>query len=117
MYKRMLIPLDGSRLAEEVFVYAKELAGRLDVDLVFLHVCRPEESESSFMRKSYVERIADMVKRQAEEVQEKTGAPPKAKAIQAIGEIAIGQPAEQILRYTDENGIDLILMATHGRSG
>ena len=45
MYKRMLVPLDGSELAEVVFPYAKELAGRLDLDLVFLHVCSPAESE------------------------------------------------------------------------
>ena len=33
MYHRMLVPLDGSELAEVVFTYAKELAGRLDIDV------------------------------------------------------------------------------------
>ena len=41
MYKRMLVPLDGSKLAEEVFPYARELAGRMDLDLIFLNVCYP----------------------------------------------------------------------------
>ena len=33
------------------------------------------------------------------------------------GELAVGCPAEEIVRYADENNIALILMATHGRSG
>jgi len=33
------------------------------------------------------------------------------------GEVVVGYPAEEIVRHADENSIDLILMATHGRSG
>lgn len=114
MYKKMLVPLDGSKLAEVVFVYAKELAGRLDLDLIFFHVCSPKERD---LCQAYVERVTEIVKRQAEEVQEQTGAQPRSKVIRARGELAEGHPAEEILRYADENDIDIILMATHGRSG
>jgi len=39
-------------------------------------------------------------------------------AADAHGELVIGgSPAEEIVRYVDKNNIDLILMATHGRSG
>ena len=41
MYRRMLVPLDGSELAEVVFTYAKELAGRLNIDIILLHVASP----------------------------------------------------------------------------
>jgi len=44
MYKRMLVPLDGSELAEVVFPYAKELAGRLGLDVILLHVCSTKEN-------------------------------------------------------------------------
>ena len=71
MYKRMLVPLDGSELAEVVFVYAKELAGRLNLDLVLLHVCAPEQSESAPMHRAYIERAAEIVRHQSQEVQEK----------------------------------------------
>ncbi|GAI35504.1 unnamed protein product [marine sediment metagenome] len=43
MYQRMLVPLDGSELAEVVFPYVKELAERLDIEVVFLHVNALEE--------------------------------------------------------------------------
>lgn len=117
MYKRMLIPVDGSELSQATFVYAKELAARLDLDLTFLHVCSPDKREMLPMHRAYVERVAETVRRQSEEVQEKAGIEPGGKAVAAHGELAVGYPAEEIVRYTDENNIDLILMATHGRSG
>jgi nucleotide-binding universal stress UspA family protein len=117
MYKRMLVPLDGSELAEVVFVYAKELAARLSLDVTLLNVCTPEERELLPMHQAYVERVADTVRRQSKEVQEKGIAKPGDKAVNAHGEIAVGYPAEEVVRYADENNIDLILMSTHGRSG
>jgi nucleotide-binding universal stress UspA family protein len=117
MYRKVLVPLDGSELAEVVFVYAKELAGRLGLDLVLLHVYSPDEAASVPMRRAYVERAAEIIKRQSEEAREKAGIKPGVKAVNVQGELAPGYPAEEILRYADENGIDLILMATHGRSG
>jgi nucleotide-binding universal stress UspA family protein len=115
MYKRMLVPLDGSELAELVFDYAKELAGRLDVDLILLHVS--ESSALPPIHRAYIERAAEILKRQSEEVQEKTRSKPGGKELEARGELVVGHAAEEILRYADKNDIDLILMATHGRSG
>ena len=116
MYKRMLVPLDGSELAEVVFTYAKELAGRLDVDVILLHVYEPGESTLAPMHQAYVEHTAEVIRREAAEVQRRTGAP-AGKAIAAKGILAVGYPAEEILHYAEKNDIDLILMATHGRSG
>jgi nucleotide-binding universal stress UspA family protein len=117
MYKRMLVPLDGSELAEAVFVYAKELAGRLDLDITLLHVCTPAEREMLSVHKAYIERAVEEVKKQTKEVQQQTGVKSKGKALEIRGELAVGRPAEEILRYADENNIDLVLLATHGRSG
>ena len=43
MYRKILIPMDGSKDAQAVLPYAKELAARLGVEVVLLHVVRPEE--------------------------------------------------------------------------
>jgi len=117
MYRRMLVPLDGSEVAEVVFTYAIELAGRLDLDVTLLNVCTPEERELLPMHRAYVERMAETLRCQSEEVQEKGGAQPGDKSVKACGKVAVGYPAEEIVRYADENNIDLILVATHGRSG
>ena len=117
MYKRMLVPLDGSELAEVVLPYAKELAGRLDLELNLLHVYQPIGSESQFMSRAYLERAAEIVQKQSREVQSKTGAPPGRKAVEVRVEVTVGHPAEEILHYAEGDKIDIILMATHGRSG
>ncbi len=117
MYKKMLVPLDGSELAEVVFDYAKELAGRLDLDLTLLNVAKTSEGSFLRMNRAYIEGAAEIVQRHSVQVQEKTRTEPGGKAVKARGELVVGHPAEEILRYADENNIDLILMATHGRSG
>ena len=117
MYKRMLVPLDGSELSEVVFPYAKELAGRLDLEIVLLHVHNPEESETLPLHQAYIERKVEVMARQTEEMRQRMGIGQQAKAVQVRGELVAGYPAEEILRYADENDVGFILMATHGRSG
>ena len=117
MYKRMLVPLDGSELAEVVFGYAWELAGRLDLNIVLLHVCRPREHDLLPMHRAYIEHAADIIRHQSVEVQQKTRSKPGGKAVEARGEVVEGYPAEEILNYADRNNIDLILIASNGYSG
>jgi len=69
------------------------------------------------MQRAYIERATDIVKRQAQEVQQRSGLQKGGELVKVRGEVAAGYPAEEILRYADENAVDLILMATHGRSG
>ena len=117
MYKRMLIPLDGSQLAETVFSYAKELAGRLNIGVTLLYVCSPALNEFVPMHQAYVKQAAENIRRQIQEVQGKTGIQPAGKPAEVRSEVVVGSPPEEILRYAEKNKVDLILMATHGRSG
>ncbi len=117
MYRRMLVPLDGSEVAEVVLVYVKELAATLNLDVTLLNICTPDERELLPMHRAYVERTADTVKRQSKEIQKKGDLQPSGRAAEIRGEVAIGYPAEEIVRHADENNVDLVLMATHGRSG
>ena len=117
MYRRMLVPLDGSELAEVVFTYAKDFAGRLDIDIILLHVSTPSAKGFMPMQQAYIKRAAEIVKRQAREVQQSTGVQPGSKPVKVRGELVVGYPAEDILRYAEENEVDLILLATHGHSG
>ena len=117
MYRKMLVPLDGSELAEVVLTYARELAGRLDIDIVLLHVSVPALSQFAPMRRAYIERAAENIEHLSREIQKKTGTPPGNKPIAVQGDLTVGYPPEEILRFAEENAVDLILMATHGRSG
>jgi nucleotide-binding universal stress UspA family protein len=116
MYKKMLVPLDGSELAEVVLPYARELAGRLNLEFVLLHVCEQHRSGSRFICESYINHLAEMVQMQSREVQNKVNTQSVA-AVTARAEVVDGYPADEILNYAERNAIDLILMATHGSSG
>jgi nucleotide-binding universal stress UspA family protein len=117
MYKRALVPLDGSELAEVVFSYASDLAASLGLDLVLLHVVSPDERDLVPLHRAYLERAAEVLTRQSEELQRKAGIQPRGEGVAARGELAVGHPAEEILACAGAHDIDLILMATHGRSG
>jgi len=117
MFQRMLVLLDGSEIAEVVFPYTKELAGRLDMDVILLHVYGPAVKDFAPMHRAYIDRSATDIKRQAQELRKKLGKDTAAKPVKVRGEIIMGYHADEILRYADDNAVDLILMATHGRSG
>jgi nucleotide-binding universal stress UspA family protein len=117
VYKRMLVPLDGSGLAEVVLPYAKELAGRLDLELILLHVCEQHRIESQFMCQSYIDHAAEAIQTESREVQASTGAPKARKDVEARAEVVTGNPAEGIIDFAGKHHIDLILLATHGSSG
>jgi nucleotide-binding universal stress UspA family protein len=106
MYKKMLVILDGSKLAEVVSSYARELSGRLNLAVDLLHVCRPEEADLLPMRRAYIDHMA-------EEMISKT----EGKSVPAQGHVVLGYPPDEILKYAGENQIDLIMLATHGVSG
>jgi len=117
MYKKILVPLDGSELAEKVLVYAKEFSARMDFDVLLLHVCARDQYEALPMHRAYLERVADGLRTQSEDIRAVIGAQQKRETPQIIGKVAVGYAAEEILRYSDEEKVDIILMATHGRSG
>lgn len=117
MYKNMLIPVDGSKLAESVFPYAREVAGRLGTNVTILHVSDPKESETLPMHRAYVKHLAEVLRRRVSDIEKKTGRKQGRERVQVSGEVVVGYAAEEIVRYTRDKGADLIVMATHGRTG
>lgn len=117
MYKKMVVLLDGSELAEMVFDYAQEVSGRMHVDIDLLHVCSPDQESQLPMRRAYMEQKAAEVCAKAEEIRKKYDKDAVAQCILARGNVVVGYPAEEILKFVEENDIDLVMMSTHGSSG
>ena len=105
MYKRMLVPLDGSEVAEVVFPYAKELAGKLGTEVTLLHISSQGLKDFQPMTQAYIGHAADVIKGGA------------AKPVTVNGEMVIGYPSDEIIRYAEDKKVDLIVVASHGRSG
>ena len=113
MFEKILIPMDGSELAELALPYAEEMIGRLGSELTLLHINQGAEDPYSHIYQAYFEKVADNTRRGIERYLRKD----EGRAVKLDTIILDGHPAEQIIDYTDSQGIDLIIMATHGRSG
>ncbi|TYL36917.1 universal stress protein [Natronococcus pandeyae] len=114
MYDRILLPTDGSDAATAATEHAIDLARAYDAPLYVLHVVdtRPYDAES--ITQSVIEPLEERGQRAVDEVVEAASAHGLDRTETAV---VRGDPHETVLEYVDEHDIDLIVMATHGRSG
>jgi nucleotide-binding universal stress UspA family protein len=110
-YKKIVVPLDGSPLAEVALPYAEELAGKTNSEMVLLSVLPSEELEEYQNHYGYMEKLVDMTMHQVKKYSEGHGDCTVCTATR------VGNPAEGILDFVDRGHMCLVVMATHGRSG
>lgn len=119
MYERMLVPLDGSEVAEAILPFAEQVAGPLDAEVVLLRVVEPpspvELVASAGAVAPDIFTLRDMeAKSYLSEVQRRLSK----KGLRVRTRVALGgPPAEEILAAAQATSADLIAMATRGRSG
>lgn len=117
MYKKILVPLDGSPLAEAALPYAQELAKVEGAEIIILRI--PDMVELKFPAREYANSLRKQ--REAEEkaeeyVNDKVAALNK-EEIKAEGITRDGPVLETILAVAEETHADMIAMSTHGRIG
>ena len=135
MFKKILVPLDGSKLAECVLSYAEALAVSHNSDEIALisvtenvttRTSSPEVKEAYFASNELG--LSQMVdggmsisfgkkEQQALRYLERVAEKLKCKGTRIRTEVLIGHPAEEITRFAENEGIDVVVMASHGRSG
>lgn len=125
MFERILVCLDGSKLAEQIMPYATEEAFRFQGKLVLLQVVQepitfspgfPGEAPVPIETDAMIERTKEALDRTGEYL-EKLAAPLRKKGIQVETVAIPGRPGEAILDYANTNSMGLITIATHGRGG
>jgi nucleotide-binding universal stress UspA family protein len=112
MYKRILVPLDGSTLAEGVLPHVQALVKSLGAELVLLRVAFTHVFPGADPIQSQVTAVQeaeDYVSGLAKRLQE--------EGVRAEAKVRYGDPVEEILDHVTWDHIDLIAMATHGRMG
>ena len=117
MYKKILVPLDGSELAEKVLPYVIQLTSRFQAETVLLHVYAAGESQPLGMSKAYIRHTAEKVREQLQEIAPKSKLSGGNVPILIRSEVIAGDVASSILIYAEESKIDLIIMSKHGQSG
>ena len=124
MYKKILVPLDGSELAECVLPHVESIAGGCGVqNVVFLRVVEPfympssGDEGGSFSEKD-IRRINSQNRASAESYLGQLASQTKYDGINVRSEVLTGgRAADMIADYATKDGVDLIIIATHGRSG
>lgn len=118
MFKKILFPVDLSGSAGEILPHVNTMASTFQAELHVLFVARifnyydtiyvPPVSIVEFEEKI----VSGGKKRLDEFVKEHLR-----DCCVSVARVVPGDPAEEILRYIDSEGIDLVIMSTHGRKG
>jgi nucleotide-binding universal stress UspA family protein len=115
MYERITVPLDGSKLAEVALPYAEELAARLGSYISLLTVLDSEDAREREKYQKYIKRIAEATRHHAEKyVGNGNG---NREGIKVLTVTRTGDPAREIIEHASKVPFQLIIIATHGRSG
>jgi nucleotide-binding universal stress UspA family protein len=120
MYKKIAVPLDGSPVAECVVPHVEALAAARKSEVQLITIIEPVEIPT----RGKIALSEDDLKSMHKEL-EKDAAAYLDKIVQKLAREGIkanpvimqGKPAESLIEYVHNNGIDLLVMATHGRSG
>jgi len=97
--RRVIVPVDGSKLAEAAVPWSGALARLLKAKLVFLHVAARGAAAPAALRKRMLSACEVLAK----------------EGVKASFHEQKGDPADRILQYADAN--DLIVTTTHGAGG
>ena len=116
--KKILFPVDLSETSEKIVPYVETMARKFDAEIHLLFVARlfdyfvsiyvPHSSIASFE-----EEIAKGGQKRLDEFQAKYF--PEPFKTQSV--VLIGDASEKIIEYAKTEGIDLLIMGTHGRKG
>jgi nucleotide-binding universal stress UspA family protein len=120
MYKKILVPTDGSALSEQAARAAVEFARLCGADIVAFSVAEPyplmPAAEAAMAVDPGVE--ADVLLKYAQENTEQVAKLARAAGIACQCVTAFSMlPYQDIVNAADEHGCDLIFMASHGRRG
>ncbi len=127
MYNRILVPLDGSTLAERAIPHAEEFARIFGANIILLQVLEPTSFHENpkavdplswQIRKAeaelYMQRITKQIR---ENLGEDLTAEIDVNKIRATYSIREGKTAENIVTFAHSENIDLLVISTHGSGG
>lgn len=117
MYKRVLVPVDGSEVAESILPVVREITNPRELDVILLNV-------NGFIPPGRIEArrafgLPDFGAQRAEAARYLSLLGTELRAAGARVHIRVrgGRPAAEILEVARNEAVDLIAMATHGRRG
>jgi len=115
MYKKILVPLDGSRFAETALRHAYALARSQGAEILLLSVV--VFSTRDFDVIPMKDAVSDEVRAETKRYLEQVAGGLRRIGVQVTSHVESGHVAEAIIDFAERHQIDLIVMSTHGRAG
>lgn len=120
--KKILAPIDFSEISMEAMRGAMELAKDVGAEVHLAHVVTPHNHYIPLPLATNAEQSRELVREaammeQAEEELRRIKKDEFGDSAKVITLAAVGHPVQKLIDYAKENEIDLIVLATHGRSG
>jgi nucleotide-binding universal stress UspA family protein len=116
MYKRILLPLDGSSISEQALPHAIAQAKRFNAELIILRVVEPlgervQKYSTSIERveKEMLDFVLESLKKVAIDV--------RAQGVKVRTEALQGRPHVKIIEYAESEEVDLVVICSRGKTG
>jgi nucleotide-binding universal stress UspA family protein len=117
MYKKILVPLDGSKTAEGVLSHAKALAYSEGAELILLTVASNPTMDYVFSDPGIAQSAIEEQQTRSKKYMTEMESQLKAAGFKVSALLREGAVADVILRTAEEINADVIAMSTHGRTG
>ena len=116
MFKRILLPLDGSTMAEQALPHAITQAKQFGALLILLRVLEPLPHVGG-MSAADIDLIKQQTRERVQEYLDPLVTDIREKGISVQAFIVDGRPNTAILQFAEKNQVDLIVICSRGRSG
>ena len=123
MYETILVPTDGSDIANTAVDHALDLADRYDATVHALYVIDLDAVDLGLgseqvdrLRQGRLEEMPELENR-ARSATETVAERATERGIEVVEAVAGGRPHRKITSYADDHDVDLIVMGSAGRSG
>jgi len=127
LYNKILVPHDGSQFAEQVLPHAVDIAKRFGAEIHLLEVIAPpnpavfsSDMEGGAGAPLAIEAIEDAqeeLRNQGRERLQTLANDLGQQGVKTVWTVTDGDPGHEIVSYAAKNQVDLIAMASHGRTG
>jgi nucleotide-binding universal stress UspA family protein len=117
MYRKILVPLDGSKVAEGVLPHAKELAYSEGAELILLTVGANPALDFAFSDPGLAQRSVQEQEERSKKYITEIESQLQEAGFKTSTLLRAGSVAEVILGVAEELQVDVIAMSTHGRTG
>ncbi len=125
MFERILVPLDGSKVAEAALPVVEELVSKLSpvqkVEVTLLQVVTSLThwvvAGEAGAPIPYTEQEVNLIRKEAQAYLDKVAEGLRSKGATVKTKVAVGNAAQEIIKASEEIPADLMAMSTHGRTG